>query len=246
MEGYRKGESKRDREGEERRRKSRRRKHSPSSNLVLASSKQVLISSGSDIYKDWRRHKRSPLHSDITNTHITILSEQSSCLLLDVGPLSGCVHLDSCLPGACYLQYLSVYSQHLTPWHHVCWPGGRKYSLFTVWSQVLGINRKWYHHSSTWNKTLKVQTMIILTGSSKIFYHFKPHCLASQAQWLQFFLILLILIKIWLAQISRGRGLLINERDSMVLVKWPGGQWTNHILPVAKWICLSGCMCAAN
>lgn len=40
----------RDREGEERR--SRRREHSPSSNLVLASSKHVLISSGSVTYRD--------------------------------------------------------------------------------------------------------------------------------------------------------------------------------------------------
>jgi len=38
-----------------------------------------------------------------TLTYITVLSEQPSCLLLYVGPLSGCVHLDSCLPGACHL-----------------------------------------------------------------------------------------------------------------------------------------------
>lgn len=40
------------RHGEERRRRRRRREHSPSSNLVLASFKQVLISSGSVIYRD--------------------------------------------------------------------------------------------------------------------------------------------------------------------------------------------------
>ena len=59
------------------------------------------------------------LRARLQSAHIPILSKQSCGLLPNVCPLCGCVQLDSCLPGACHLQYLSVQPQDLATRHHI-------------------------------------------------------------------------------------------------------------------------------